>query len=137
MHNRSALECAMPSQDIIDSFDERYTKHVEEAKEEFGIDLKNCTQDEWNRYYLHLAEKQAETDEYFREILRASKRMIDEKDYSGLVAVYQNYDKLVKEMYDRQLDSAGVAQKERWKDLTLPFWCYYCCEASDSSEVTE
>lgn len=118
------LSCQPLSPEIKEAFDKWFDKHAEKVKKETGFDYHNHTQEEWNAYYLSIAEKQAESDEYFREILKSAKRIIDEKDYSGLVRIYENYDKLVKEQYDKVSQEAGISPERKWADLELPYWCY-------------
>lgn len=118
-----SLDCEISSE-MKENFDKWFEAHCEKVKKETGFDFKNHTQEEWNAYYLSLAEKQAETDEYFREILKSAKRMIDGKNYSGLVKMNENYDKLVKEHYDRIAKEAGITSVRKWVDLELPYWCY-------------
>lgn len=126
------MDCAPLSPEVSKYFDTWLDSFVEKVKNETGFDFKNHTQEEWNAYYLSVAEKQAESDEYFREILKSARRTIDEKDYSGLVAIHKNYDQLVKEQYDRCAEKEGIKSDRKWKDLELPYWCYSLCNTSRS-----
>ena len=124
------LECAPIPPEILDPFNQWMESYIEQVKKETGFDFKNHTQEEWNTYYLSGAEKRAEDDEYFREILRMAKSTIDEKNYSSLVAMYRDYDQLVKEKLDRNAEEMGIDLDPKWKDLDFPYWCYSYRNAS-------
>lgn len=120
--------------EFVENLAQWFDANNERIKEETGFDFQNHTQEEWNAYYLSIAEKEAESNEYFREILNTSKRIIDEKDYSGLVKMQQNYDELVKAKLDRAAEKSGISSGQKWADLELPYWCYACTAPSTANE---
>ncbi len=73
--------------------------------------------DEFQKYWLILTKKDAETDTYCKEVLDRVISIIDEKDYSHLYDMMCSYDKIVKR-YDELMSG------KKYKYGEHPFWCY-------------
>lgn len=91
----------------IDEFIEKYKAQF---KERTGIDLGTCTQEEYEEWYRQDCKNTAETDTYMASILASAENIIENKRYSMLVRILQNYDELVKEKIGRQCE------------YNLPYW---------------
>lgn len=91
-------------------------------KEETGIDLNTCTDEEYNQWYHDECAKS--TRPYDQEILKSAESIIEEKNYPTLVKILENYDQLVK-------------AKIGYEGLTdYPYWCY-CFGYNCSMDETE
>lgn len=84
-------------------------------KERTGVDLDTCTQEEYEQWYHQDCKSIAEIDIYMASILKSAEDIIENKRYSMLVKMLQNYDGLVKE-------------KISFKDeINLPYWDICFC----------
>lgn len=87
--------------------------------------IEEMPHDEFQQYWLSLVKKDAETDEYCKELLDTITRIIDTKDYSHLYYVMQSYDKVVKEWEKLKYGTTYKSERE------YPFWCY-CMGSTDT-----
>lgn len=83
-----------------------------------GKPIGEMTEDEFQQYWISLAEQAAEKDPYEAEILKSVKHIIDNRRYSHLFAIMKNYDHFAKFWFDKTLG------KTEYSNLSLPYWCY-------------
>lgn len=87
---------------------------AEEFKEVTGLDLYNHTKEEWEEWYYKKLKEIAHEDTYTEELLRFSEVIIQGKEYSTLMRILEQYDRIFKKQ----------SQFAYPKDDKYPFWSY-------------